>query len=106
MEEGPLWECPRCRRRFANRNQTHACAPVRSVAEHLTGRGPDVVATYRAFEAAALRTGDDVLVLPEKTRIAFQARMSFAAVSVRSRWIDAHIVLARRLEGSRFRRVE
>jgi hypothetical protein len=106
MEERPLWECPRCGRRFANRNQTHTCAPARTVAEHLTGRSPDVVATYRAFEIAALRTGDDVVVVPEKTRIAFQARMSFAAVTVRAHWIDAHVVLARHLESIRFRRVE
>jgi Domain of unknown function (DUF5655) len=106
MEERPLWECPRCGRRFANRNQTHTCAPVRSVAEHLTGRSAEVVATYQAFEAAALGTGDDVLVVPEKTRIAFQARMSFAAVTVRARRLDAHVVLARRLENARFRRVE
>jgi hypothetical protein len=76
------------------------------VEEHLAGRSPNVVATYRAFEAAALGTGDDVVVVPEKTRIAFQVRMSFAAVTVRTRWVAAHVVLARRLESPRFRRVE
>jgi hypothetical protein len=47
-----------------------------------------------------------VRVLPEKTRIAFQVRMSFAQVTPRQRWIDGHVVLARRLEHPRFRRVE
>jgi Domain of unknown function (DUF5655) len=106
MEERPLWECPRCGRRFANRNQSHTCAPPRTVEEHLEDRSPEIVATYRAFEAAALRTGDDVVVVPEKTRIAFQVRMSFAAVTLRPRRVDAHVVLARRLESPRFRRVE
>ena len=45
-------------------------------------------------------------VLPEKTRIAFQVRMSFAQVTPRRRWVDGHIVLARRLENERFRKVE
>jgi len=45
-------------------------------------------------------------VLPEKTRIAFQVRMSFAQVAPRARWLDGHVVLARRLEDPRFRRIE
>ncbi len=47
-----------------------------------------------------------VTVLPEKTRIAFQVRMSFAQVSPRRRWLDGHVVLARRLPHPRFRRIE
>jgi hypothetical protein len=43
-----------------------------------------------------------VTVLPEKTRIAFQVRMSFAAVSVRRSYLVGHFVLARRLEHPRF----
>jgi hypothetical protein len=38
--------------------------------------------------------------------VAFQARMSFAAFTLRRRWVDGHVVLARRLEHPRFRRVE
>ncbi len=45
-------------------------------------------------------------MLPEKTRIAFQVRMSFAQVTPRARWLDGHVVLARRVEHPRFRRVE
>ncbi|HSO51912.1 MAG TPA: DUF5655 domain-containing protein, partial [Actinomycetes bacterium] len=40
------------------------------------------------------------------TRIAFQVRMSFAAFSLRRPWVDGHVVLARRLQHPRFRRVE
>ena len=47
-----------------------------------------------------------VIVLPEKTRVAFQVRMSFAQVTPRRQWLDGHIVLARRLEHPRFRRIE
>ena len=47
-----------------------------------------------------------VAVLPEKTRIALQVRMSFAALMPRRHWLDGHVVLARRLETSRFRRID
>ena len=46
-----------------------------------------------------------VTVVPEKTRIAFQVRMSFAAVMLKKRWLDGHVVLARRLEDPRFRAI-
>jgi hypothetical protein len=49
-----------------------------------------------------LRRFGPVTVLPEKTRIAFQVRMSFAALSVRRTYLVGHFVLARRLEHPRF----
>jgi len=100
----PLWKCPRCGRSFANRNQTHTCSHVR-LAEHFAGREPQVVATFRRLVAAARKSGP-VKVLPEKTRIAFQVRMSYAAFTLRRRWVDGHVVLARRLESPRFRRID
>jgi hypothetical protein len=47
-----------------------------------------------------------VKVLPEKTRIAFQVRMSFAQITPRKQWVDGHLVLARRVSDKRFTRVE
>jgi hypothetical protein len=55
---------------------------------------------------AAIRRSGPVTVLPEKTRIAFQVRMSFAQVTPRAKWLDGHVVLARRLEHPRFRTIE
>ena len=54
----------------------------------------------------AVRAIGPVTILPEKTRIAFQVRMSFAQVTPRKRWLDGHVVLARRLEHTRFRTIE
>jgi hypothetical protein len=62
----------------------------------LAGCSADVIATYRALEKAA-RANGSMVVIPEQTRIAFQVRMSLAAVRLRKRWVDAHVVLARRL---------
>jgi hypothetical protein len=55
---------------------------------------------------ALAKKNGPVIVLPEKTRIAFQVRMSFAAFVIRRNWVDGHVVLARRLENARFRRIE
>lgn len=99
-----MWTCPECGRSFANRNQSHFCSHVR-LEEHFKGREPDVVATFERLLSAARKNGP-VSVLPEKTRIAFQVRMSFAAFTLRKRWVDGHVVLARRLESPRFRRID
>jgi hypothetical protein len=53
-----------------------------------------------------MRSIGPVRVLPEKTRIAFQVRMSFAQVTPRRAWLDGHLILARRLDHPRFHRVE
>jgi Domain of unknown function (DUF5655) len=99
-----MWTCPECGRSFANRNQSHFCSHIR-LEDHFAGRDPNVVATFERLLAAARKSGP-VSVLPEKTRIAFQVRMSFAAFTLRRRWVDGHVVLARRLECSRFRRID
>ena len=99
-----MWTCPECGRGFANRKQSHFCSHVR-LDEHFRGREPNVVATFERLLAAARKNGP-VTVLPEKTRIAFQVRMSFAAFMLRRRWVDGHVVLARRLESPRFRRID
>jgi len=104
MTTGPLWTCERCGRGFANRNQTHTCG-LGTLDAHLAGRDPEVVAIFWRLVELAERNGP-VTVLPEKTRVAFQVRMSFAAFTLRRHWVDGHVVLARRLESPRFRRVE
>lgn len=99
-----LWRCPKCRRGFANRNQSHACGRY-TLAHHFRGKRPEIRALFDHV-VAAIRAIGPVRVLPEKTRIAFQVRMSFAQLTPRRNWIDGHVVLARRLEHPRFRRVQ
>ena len=104
MSRRPLWACIECGREFANRNQSHACA-VYTVEEHLRGKPPEICALFAQF-VSVLQSIGPVRVIAEKTRVAFQVRMSFAQLTLRRRWIDGHIVLARRVESPRFRRVE
>jgi hypothetical protein len=102
--ERPLWQCPACGRGFANSNQSHACGRHR-LEHHFDGKPPLVRAIYDAF-LAMLESFGPVIVLPEKTRIAFQTRMSFAQLTVRRNWVLGHLVLARRAEDPLFTRVE
>jgi endogenous inhibitor of DNA gyrase (YacG/DUF329 family) len=102
--ERPLWKCPRCKRSFANTNQSHFCGNY-DLQSHFEGKPPEIREIYNAVLKAIRRCGT-VKVLPEKTRIAFQVRMSFAQLTTGSRWVDGHVVLARRFERPRFRKIE
>jgi uncharacterized protein DUF5655 len=99
-----MWRCPKCKRQFANTHQSHACGR-HSLDVHFEGKSPHIRAIYDAV-VAALTTIGAVTILPEKTRIAFQVRMSFAQLTPRRNWVDGHVVLARRLEHPRFRSVQ
>jgi hypothetical protein len=105
MTVSRLWRCAACGRGFANRNQSHACGPRYTLAHHFRGKRPAVRGIYRVL-VAAIRANGPVCVLPEKTRIAFQVRMSFAQVTPRRQWLDGHLVLARRVSHPRFRLVQ
>jgi hypothetical protein len=100
----PLWPCPACGRAFANINQSHACGR-HDLESHFAGKPPLVRAVYDAFLAMIEGIGP-VTVLPEKTRIAFQTRMSFAQLTVRRHWVLGHFVLARRVDDPAFTRAE
>ena len=100
-----MWRCPQCGRTFANRNQTHTCAPLGDLDDHFAGSEPAVRATFDAV-LGVVRALGPVEVLPERSRIALHVRMSFAAFVPRRRWLDGHVVLAERLTSPRFRRVE
>jgi len=104
LKRPPLWHCKKCGRDFANRNQSHACGRY-DLEHHFSDKRPEIRALFDEV-MAALRALGPVRVLPEKTRIAFQARRSFAQVTPRTNWLDGHLVLARRFEHPRFRWVQ
>lgn len=105
MTARKLWTCPKCGRQFVNRNMPHSCGHY-SVKEFLNGKSPSAIALYKRF-VALLRDCGPVRLAPAKTRIGFQVRMIFAAVNkLDHRGLDVHIVLTRRVESPRFRRIE
>ena len=104
MDGRSMWKCTKCERFFANRNQSHFCSRY-TMKQHLIGKSPVAIALVRDFVRLVKRCGP-VRIIPEKTRIAFQVRMSFAAVRLQRTGIAGHVVLARRLENPRFVKIE
>jgi hypothetical protein len=98
-----LWPCPTCHRLFAKKNQSHFCSNI-TLASHFKGK-PQARKLFNAL-LAAIRANGPVKVLPEKTRIAFQVRMSFAAVMVRRAYLRGHLILAARHDHPCFTKIE
>ncbi len=101
-QERALWTCRKCRRSFANRYQAHSCRTVGALERHFAGKPPLMRALFdRVLEA--VRERGPVTVLPERTRIAFQVRMSFMAVTVQRSAL--HFVLPSVRRHVRFTRI-
>ena len=105
MAARPLWICDRCGRSFANRNQTHTCAPLGDLDRHFERSDEHVRATFNAVLSVLDRVGP-YEVLAERSRIALHVRMSFAAFMPRRHWLRGHLVLSREAVTDRFERVE
>src|SRR5262249_1110720 len=103
-EPKPLWTCPRCRRQFANRNQSHSCGQF-TVEQLLDGKPQEIVELYERLAEMILRWGE-VVVAPTKTRVLFKVRTVFASVAVSKNWLDVVFVLGRRLKHRRIRKAQ
>jgi hypothetical protein len=100
-----LWTCPDCQRTFANRNQSHFCGSSISLDKHFDRRDPRVRALFDRF-VEHVRALGPVEIIPEKSRIAFHVRMSFAVLAARTSSLVGHLVLARRVENPHFTRID
>jgi predicted transport protein/predicted RNA-binding Zn-ribbon protein involved in translation (DUF1610 family) len=92
-----MWRCPKCSRAFVTRNVEHTCRRY-TLAQHFRNRPREVVALYREFVRclrAAAPKGARLTILPQKTRIAFQARTLFASAQLQRQALAASLVLPR-----------
>jgi hypothetical protein len=103
--QSALWRCKRCSRRFANRNQSHFCRSRQPLQKHFAGKPRAVKALFERVRTVVKSCGH-VTVLSERTRIAFQARMSFMAITVQMAGLRGHFVFASVHKHPRFLRVE
>ena len=99
----PLWQCPECGERFTTANQWHSCGKF-SLEPLFAGSEPHVGQLFQRFVEAVESFGP-VIIIPQKTRIAFQVRMRFAAIHPRKSFLRGHFVLSRRREESFFDRI-
>jgi hypothetical protein len=100
----PLWACPKCRAQFTAPNQWHSCGRF-DLDALFTKSSPMVRRLYRRFVALVKSCGP-VTILPQKSRVAFQVRMRFAAVMPQQSCLKGHLVLADPVRAACFERVE
>jgi hypothetical protein len=99
-----MWTCPRCGRKFAQRNQQHACGRW-TIAQHFSGKPCELRRLFDAF-VKLLRESGPVRMHPTKTRIGFIARMTFANMTVTQRSLRVGLILKRRVDSPRWAKVE
>lgn len=99
-----MWTCPNCGRSFANKNQWHACqtTTVEEVLDHKT----DLAVSIYETVVEALEDAGEFRIHPQKTKIAFISRMTFAGVSLAQRWVDLSFILPKPLDDERVRKLE
>jgi hypothetical protein len=90
----PLWVCPACGQQFVTRNMSHSCGH-HSIDEHFVGKPPEIRQIFEALVCAVHRFGR-VQVYAQKTRIVFQTRGRFVAITPRKHHLGGHIWLKRR----------
>ena len=98
------WKCPKCGRRFANANQWHSCA-VQPLEVHFRARDPHLKSLFQRFLALARRAGP-VVVVPQKSKIALYASVTFAGVVVKKDHLRVGVMLSRRLSGPEAARID
>jgi len=103
-DRGELWRCPECGEQFTTRNQWHSCG--RYELEPLFARSePQVRLLYDRFAELVQECGP-VTIIPQKSRVAFQVRMRFAAVTPQKECLLGHLILASPQETPCFEKVE
>jgi len=99
-----LWECPECGEAFTTRNQWHSCGHF-SLDDLFARCEPPVRTLFDRFVELVEDCGP-VTIIPQRTRVAFQTRMRFAAIMPHKRYLRGHLVLGRRREESCFDRIQ
>ena len=92
-QKRPLWQCPECGQRFVTRHLSHSCGS-HLIDEHFAGKAPEVRRLFDMLLREARRSGP-VHVYAQKTRIVFQTRGRFVAITPRRQYLGGHLWLKR-----------
>ncbi|MGZ5021207.1 MAG: DUF5655 domain-containing protein [Chthoniobacterales bacterium] len=82
----------------------HSCGKISL--ENLFARSEAQVAQFFQEFALMVRACGPVHMIPQKTRVVFQARMRFAGAMSRKSHLICHFILPRRIESDRFYKIE
>lgn len=78
-DEKPLWECPKCGAKLVARNMWHSCG-VYTIDDLVRKCGANAREAFAALSEAVTAAAKDAVVVPQKTRAAFQLRTRFISV--------------------------
>ncbi len=98
------WQCPKCRRSFARKGQSHSCEATK-LDEHFRGRDPHLRGIFDEI-VRRLRKLGPVGVDPVKTSINLTARHHFGAVTVRGTFLRLGFLSEERIEDHRIVHIE
>jgi hypothetical protein len=99
LKNRPLWICPDCGARLASRNLWHSCGTF-TFQDLFSGSSDDVTDAASAVIAACEQFGD-VQVVPQKTRLAFVARVRFSVLMPRRKFLIVGFALHRWIDHPR-----
>jgi predicted transport protein len=95
-----LWTCPRCERRFTQKNQRHACG-TGDRAKVLRNRPPHIVDLYGALERFVKSLGT-VEVVARERYVLFRTNRIFVDLVVMSNALRVAVHLPRKVENPLF----
>ena len=97
------WICPRCDRPFGRPNQSHACVPVRTLAEYYEARP---VYEHDLYEAVLthLRDLGPVVVEPADVGLLVKGRRTFVEMRPRPARVELSVILPHAVTHPRVRR--
>lgn len=87
----PMWTCPDCGRRFAQRTPEHTCA-VFSLESHLAGKPAAVAGLCRSYLDLVERLGE-ARIEPLRGMIMLRARSNFGSVQVQQSGLRCSLML-------------
>jgi hypothetical protein len=83
----------------------HSCSLVELEA-HFKGKDKRIRSLFDAWLAFVRKYSGPVTVIPQKSRISFQARVRFSGAVVRKGWVECGFWLKRPIQDVRFSKVE
>jgi len=84
---------------------SHSCTDV-DLEAHFIGKDPTIRKLFDAWLAFVRKYGGPLTVIPQKSRISFQARVRFSGAVVHKNWLDCTFWLKQFIEDDRFDKVE
>jgi hypothetical protein len=99
-----LWQCSKCGERFVTPNTWHSCGKY-SLTALFTRSEPHIFKLYEKFEQL-VKTCGPITVIPQKSRIVFQARVRFAGAIPRKSYLQCSFGFNRRRDHPSFYKIE